>query len=388
MPSVLDDEQFQILLDQLKLPELTSLPFSLGRLQQLTLGCSDQAPRLTDARGNDSDGLLSANELEALAEAAADRRLPNCRSLVLRGVLAARPTMSPREPSRGDSDALLRLLRAMPQLVELDLSGNLLGYAHSCVDALPDIFLQLEHLTMLNLSANGFFSFKGGDGAVAPHVRLLLRALRHLSKLEVLDLHLNDKAFIRDMSKMAQGLASDVAALTTLPCLKRLIFFENYVNLDFVRRMEAERPEGVEVDYGLKSFVAEAFEAAHCASTPTGGGIFRPPLFDVRDALRAPVVLPAFFYKLAAELRSSGPLPGVTRLNFRSANCRTAWPGLIELLPFFPNATELNLSGAERGEALKMLKALSENKEKLGLPVIRTSAPEITEVVPRAFDDL
>ena len=25
--------------------------------------------------------------------------------------------------------------------------------------------------------ANGFFSFKGGDGAVAPHVRLLLRAL-------------------------------------------------------------------------------------------------------------------------------------------------------------------------------------------------------------------
>ena len=42
---------------------------------------------------------------------------------------------------------------------------------------------------------------------------------------------------------------------------------------------------------------------------------------------------------------------------------------------------ELNLSGAERGEALKMLKALSENKEKLGLPVIRTSAPEITEVL-------
>eukprot|EP00913_Durusdinium_trenchii_P017094 g16077.t1 len=208
--------------------------------------------------------------------------------------------------------------------------------------------------------ANGFFSFKGGDGAVAPHVRLLLRALRHLSKLEVLDLHLNDKAFIRDMSKMAQGLASDVAALTTLPCLKRLIFFEshgktthielNYVNLDFVRRMEAERPEGVEVDYGLKSFVAEAFEAAHCASTPTGGGIFRPPLFDVRDALRAPVVLPAFFYKLAAELRSSGPLPGVTRLNFRSANCRTAWPGLIELLPFFPNATESRLNRNRRAE--------------------------------------
>eukprot|EP00913_Durusdinium_trenchii_P001407 g1302.t1 len=146
MPSVLDDEQFQILLDQLKLPELTSLPFSLGRLQQLTLGCSDQAPRLTDARGNDSDGLLSANELEALAEAAADRRLPNCRSL------APWPRVNMGKPSRGDSDALLRLLRAMPQLVELDLSGNLLGYAHSCVDALPDIFLQLEHLTMLNLS--------------------------------------------------------------------------------------------------------------------------------------------------------------------------------------------------------------------------------------------
>lgn len=52
---------------------------------------------------------------------------------------------------------------------------------------------------------------------------------------------------------------------------------------------------------GLKSFVAEAFEAAHCASTPTGGGIFRPPLFDVRDALRAPVVLPAFFYKSSGE---------------------------------------------------------------------------------------
>ena len=43
-------------------------------------------------------------------------------------------------------------------------------------------------------------------------------------------------------------------------------------------------------------------------------------------------------------------VPSYGRLNFRSANCRTAWPGLIELLPFFPNATESRLNRNRRAE--------------------------------------
>ena len=237
---------------------LRSLSFALASLRELSLGAKDDDPCLKDCRGDESSGVISEPQMNALSRAVVDRRL-QCTVLCLRGVL--RPmAMMDRVVHRQDSADLVSLLSHMPQLTSLDLSGNRLGYANTCIEALSTAMPRLQKLTYLNLSCNGFFSFHGGSGALPPHVPALFVSLLTLTALEVLDLRLNDKAFVRSFGTEKEELASWYVPrlLKELPCLKKLLFAANDVVLSTVAALEAARQPGCEIDYGLEDHVAKA----------------------------------------------------------------------------------------------------------------------------------
>ena len=259
-PMQLEPEHALELLHSLKEPYdgLRSLSFALASLRELSLGAKDDDPCLKDCRGDESSGVISEPQMNALSRAVLDRRL-QCTVLCLRGVL--RPmAMMDRVVHRQDSADLVSLLSHMPQLTSLDLSGNRLGYANTCIEALSTAMPRLQKLTYLNLSCNGFFSFHGGSGALPPHVPALFVSLLTLTALEVLDLRLNDKAFVRSFGTEKEELASWYVPrlLKELPCLKKLLFAANDVVLSTVAALEAARQPGCEIDYGLQDHVAKA----------------------------------------------------------------------------------------------------------------------------------
>ena len=250
------------LLEALKEPYdgLRGLSFALGSLRQLSLGAKDDDRCFKDCRGDDSSGVMSEPQMNALLRAVLDNRL-QCTVLCLRGVLRPMGMMA-RAVDRQDSADLISLLSHMPQLTSLDLSGNRLGYTNTCIEALGTAMPKLQKLTYLNLSCNGFFSFHGGSGMLPPHVSALFVSLLTLTALEVLDLSLNDKAFVRDFCKEKEELGSSyVPRLLKELSLKKLLFAGNDAGLSTVAALEASRQPGCEIDYGLGDHVAEALRA-------------------------------------------------------------------------------------------------------------------------------
>ena len=250
------------LLEALKEPYdgLRGLSFALGSLRQLSLGAKDDDRCFKDCRGDESSGVMSEPQLNALSRAVLDGRL-QCTVLCLRGVLRPMGMMG-RAVHRQDSADLVSLLSHMPQLTSLDLSGNRLGYTNTCIEALGTAMPNLQKLTYLNFSCNGFFSFHGGSGMLPPHVSALFVSLLNLTALEVLDLSLNDKAFVRDFCKQKEELGSSYMPrlLKELP-LKKLLFAANDAGLSTVEALEAARQPVCEIDYGLEDHVAKAIHA-------------------------------------------------------------------------------------------------------------------------------
>ncbi|CAE7935154.1 unnamed protein product [Symbiodinium necroappetens] len=332
------------LLEALKEPYdgLRGLSFALGSLRQLSLGAKDDDRCFKDCRGDDSSGVMSEPQMNALLRAVLDNRL-QCTVLCLRGVLRPMGMMA-RAVDRQDSADLISLLSHMPQLTSLDLSGNRLGYTNTCIEALSTAMPKLQKLTYLNLSCNGFFSFHGGSGMLPPHVSALFVSLLTLTALEVLDLSLNDKAFVRDFCKEKEELGSSyVPRLLKELSLKKLLFAGNDAGLSTVAALEASRQPGCEIDYGLGDHVAEAL----CAiQEPWEEGTFRLPLLDLEPVQRSWPVRTAYYWHLGCglsgveeELRHR-----VVSVDVSGSKLGRSWPGLVErVLPHFPALKELNL---------------------------------------------
>ncbi|CAE7650340.1 unnamed protein product, partial [Symbiodinium pilosum] len=296
--------------------------------------------------------VLTPQQLDSLARAALDQRLVQCTALCLRGVLETRPMMGGTE-ARRDSDALVALVSQMTQLTSLDLSGNRLGYANCRIDSLAGALPKLQKLTNLNLSCNGFFSFHGGAG---PHGSGF--ALRPEENLEILDLHLNDKAFVRSFSKEKELAAAYhlQQLLSKLRSLKQLIFFENDVVLSTVADMEAAKQPGCDIDFGLEDHVAAALRALEAVPAE---GAFRPPLLQIPGVGRP--VRAAYYFHLGRSLAASddGLRQHVAKVDLSGGKLGRSWQGLTDLvLPRFPSLRELDLTGTSIN--LEFMKALQQ----------------------------
>ncbi|CAE7459293.1 unnamed protein product [Symbiodinium natans] len=359
-PVELDSEQAAELLKVLKEPYdgLDGLSFAVGALERLSLGAGDDDACFADVRGDASSGVMSEPQLSALTRAVLDQRF-RCTVLCLRGILSPMPMMS-KIVQRQDSDDLVSLLSHMPQLTSLDLSGNRLGYTTTCIGGLATAMPKLQRLTHLNLSCNGFFSFHGGSGAIPPHVLDLLLSLQSLTALEVLDFHLNDKAFVRSFGKEKEELASfylpKLLSTLSLKRLKRLIFSANDVAVQSVEALEAARPSGCDLDFGLEDHVARALSALRePGAWKTWGGwgtsvpTFRPPLLDLPAPSRNWPVRAAYYLHLGRGLAELEPeLRQVVKVDLSGQKLGRSWPGLCDLvLPQFPALRELDLSNTD-----------------------------------------
>ncbi|CAE7020940.1 unnamed protein product, partial [Symbiodinium sp. CCMP2456] len=360
-PAWLETEQAVELLQVLKEPYdgLRSLSFALGSLRELSLGAKDDDPCLKDSRGDESSGVMSASQLNALSRAVLDRRL-QCTVLCLRGVLRPMALMD-RVVDRQDSANLVSLLSHMPQLTSLDLSGNRLGYTNTCMGALSTAMPKLQKLTYLNLSCNGFFSFHGlhrGSGALPPHSSELFVSLLTLPALEVLDLHLNDKALVRGFDAEKEELASWYLPrlLKELPSLKKLVFAAIDAGLSTVAALEAARQPGCQIDYGLGDHVAKAL----CSiQEPREEGVFRLPLLDLEPAKRSWPVRAAYYWHMGCGLSAleEDLRRRVVSVDVSGTELGRSWPALVEhVLPHFPALCELKLQ--ETQVAVEFLMAL------------------------------
>ncbi|CAE7840064.1 unnamed protein product [Symbiodinium sp. CCMP2592] len=335
------------LLEALKEPYdgLRGLSFALGSLRQLSLGAKDDDRCFKDCRGDDSSGVMSEPQLNALSRAVLDGRL-QCTVLCLRGVLRPVGMMGRAAVHRQDSADLVSLLSHMPQLTSLDLSGNRLGFANTCIEALGTAMPNLQKLTYLNLSCNGFFSFHGGSGMLPPHVSALFVSLLNLTALEVLDLSLNDKAFVRDFCKEKEELGSSFLPrlLKELPALKKLLFAANDAGLSTVEALEATRQPGCEIDYGLEDHVAKAL---YTIQEPWEEGVFRLPLLDLEPVQRSWPVRTAYYWHLGCGLAAveEGLRRRVASVDISGFKLGRSWPGLVKcvLAPHFSGLRELNL---------------------------------------------
>ncbi|CAE7322111.1 unnamed protein product [Symbiodinium microadriaticum] len=235
----------------------------------------------------------------------------------------------------------------MPQLTSLDLSGNRLGYANTCIQALSTAMPELQKLTYLNLSCNGFFSshgFHGGPG-VLPHTSALFVSLLTLTALEVLDLHLNDKALVRGFHTEKEELASFYVPrlLKELPSLKKLVFAANDAGLSTVAAFEGARQPGCQIDYGLRDHVATALSSLQELRE---GGVFRLPLLDLEPAQRSWPVRTAYYWHMGSGLAAleEDLRRRVVSVDVSGSELGRSWPGLVEhVLPHFPAICELEL---------------------------------------------
>eukprot|EP00928_Gymnodinium_smaydae_P062360 TRINITY_DN46244_c0_g1_i1.p1 TRINITY_DN46244_c0_g1~~TRINITY_DN46244_c0_g1_i1.p1 ORF type:complete len:569 (-),score=79.65 TRINITY_DN46244_c0_g1_i1:310-2016(-) len=324
----------------------SQLPFSLCKLRTLTLGATD-CPRLNSCNGQMSNGILALEQLESLSRVAFQGALACCTSLAVPGVLDTRVE---------SVKALATFLKHMPQVERLDLAGNLLGHKRVSSNLIGEALQSLSEIRELSLACNSLFVSFLPPGSNSDDV---LASIGHLSKLAVLDLHLNDKSFDRNPTDVCNELIDVLApSLSKLSDLQNIDLQENNINLEFLQRVLASVPPRCTVNCGNDQTDLRWNDLLDDDSKS-----FRPPLLDFEHDMQSQTVVPGHFLKLRSMLSSthSNLACNIRIVDLSNSSCFLYESCISEvLLPAFSNLTSLNISRIHMDDLWRFLCKLPE----------------------------